>query len=209
MTKEQREYLESLLSPLGFADKANNFCAFLDFLAEKNQELNVISRKLPMETIILEHLYDCVGGFEYFKPFSVIADLGSGGGFPGLLLGIAFPDKVVHLVEKSPKKGAYLNEAVKTLGLKNVRVHSCLVNDFKEATDVFTCRAFKSVAEIVQMTMPYFKKGTPYLLFKGRKETIDMELSQIKGLKYTTKLEKICPEIKDKERYMLFLEKQN
>ena len=209
MTKEQREYLESLLSPLGFADKANNFCAFLDFLAEKNQELNVISRKLPMETIILEHLYDCVGGFEYFKPFSVISDLGSGGGFPGLLLGIAFPDKIVHLVEKSPKKTAYLNDAVKTLGLKNIRVHSCLVNDFKEATDVFTCRAFKSVAEIVQMTMPYFKKGTPYLLFKGRKETIDMELSQIKGLKYTTKLEKICPEIKDKERYMLFLQNQN
>ena len=135
--------------------------------------------------------------------------MGSGGGFPGLLLGIAFPDKIVHLVEKSPKKGAYLNEAVKTLGLKSVRVHSCLVNDFKEATDVFTCRAFKSVAEIVQMTMPYFKKGTPYLLFKGRKETIDMELSQIKGLKYTTKLEKICPEIKDKERYMLFLQNQN
>ena len=209
MTKEQREYLESLLSPLGFADKANNFCAFLDFLAEKNQELNVISRKLPMETIILEHLYDCVGGFEYFKPFSIISDLGSGGGFPGLLLGIAFPDKIVHLVEKSPKKTAYLNDAVKTLGLKNVHVHSCLVNDFKEATDVFTCRAFKSVAEIVQMTMPYFKKSTPYLLFKGRKETIDMELSQIKGLKYTTKLEKICPEIKDKERYMLFLQNQN
>lgn len=209
MTKEQQEYLNSLLATIGLADKTSKFCDFLDFLAEKNQELNVISRKLPLETIILEHLYDCVGGFEYFKPFSVIADLGSGGGFPGLLLGIAFPDKVVHLVEKSPKKGAYLNEAVKTLGLKNVRVHSCLVNDFKEATDVFTCRAFKSVAEIVQMTMPYFKKGTPYLLFKGRKETIDMELSQIKGLKYTTKLEKICPEIKDKERYMLFLQNQN
>ena len=209
MTKEQQEYLSSLLAATGFADKVGKFEDFLDFLMEKNQELNVISRKLPLETIILEHLYDCVGGFEYFKPFSVIADLGSGGGFPGLLLGIAFPDKVVHLVEKSPKKGAYLNEAVKTLGLKNVRVHSCLVNDFKEATDVFTCRAFKSVAEIVQMTMPYFKKGTPYLLFKGKKETIDMELSQIKGLKYTTKLEKICPEIKDKERYMLFLEKQN
>ena len=209
MTKEQQEYLSSLLAATGFADKVGKFEDFLDFLMEKNQELNVISRKLPLETIILEHLYDCVGGFEYFKPFSVIADLGSGGGFPGLLLGIAFADKVVHLVEKSPKKVAYLNEAVKTLGLKNVRVHSCLVNDFKEATDVFTCRAFKSVAEIVQMTMPYFKKGTPYLLFKGKKETIDMELSQIKGLKYTTKLEKICPEIKDKERYMLFLEKQN
>ena len=209
MTKEQQEYLSSLLATTGFADKVGKFGDFLDFLMEKNQELNVISRKLPLETIILEHLYDCVGGFEYFKPFSVIADLGSGGGFPGLLLGIAFADKVVYLVEKSPKKVAYLNEAVKTLGLKNVRVHSCLVNDFKEATDVFTCRAFKSVAEIVQMTMPYFKKGTPYLLFKGKKETIDMELSQIKGLKYTTKLEKICPEIKDKERYMLFLEKQN
>ena len=209
MTKEQQEYLSSLLAATGFADKVGKFEDFLDFLMEKNQELNVISRKLPLETIILEHLYDCVGGFEYFKPFSVIADLGSGGGFPGLLLGIAFADKVVHLVEKSPKKVAYLNEAVKTLGLKNVRVHSCLVNDFKEATDVFTCRAFKSVAEIVQMTMPYFKKGTPYLLFKGRKETIDMELSQIKGLKYTTKLEKICLEIKDKERYMLFLQNQN
>ena len=36
-----------------------------------------------------------------------------------------------------------------------------------------------------------------------------MELSQIKGLKYITKLEKICPEIKDKERYLLFLQNQN
>ncbi|MBR2316409.1 MAG: 16S rRNA (guanine(527)-N(7))-methyltransferase RsmG [Spirochaetales bacterium] len=209
MTNTQQEYLKSLLAPLGFADKLKNFCDFLDFLAEKNQELNVISRKLPIETIILEHLYDCIGGFEYFKPFSVITDLGSGGGFPGLLLGIAFPDKIVNLVEKSPKKTAYLNEAVKTLGLKNVRVHSCLVNDFHEKTDVFTCRAFKSTEQIIQMTMPYFKKGTPYLLFKGRKETIDMELSQIKGLKYITKLEKICPEIKDKERYLLFLQNQN
>ncbi len=209
MTEKQRMYLESLLTPLGFADKTENFCKFFDFLMEKNQELNVISRKLSAETIILEHIYDCIGGFSYFEPFSVITDLGSGGGFPGLLLGTAFPNKIVHLVEKSPKKAAYLNEAAKVLELKNVRVHSCLVNDFCEKTDVITCRAFKSTAEILQMTMPYFKSGIPYLLFKGRRETIDEELTGIKGLKYTMKIEKICPEIKEKERCLLFLKSDN
>lgn len=209
MTEKQRMYLESLLAPLGFADKTENFCKFFDFLMEKNQELNVISRKLSAETIILEHIYDCIGGFSYFEPFSVITDLGSGGGFPGLLLGTAFLNKIVHLVEKSPKKAAYLNEAAKVLELKNVRVHSCLVNDFREKTDVITCRAFKSTAEILQMTMPYFKSGIPYLLFKGRRETIDEELTGIKGLKYTMKIEKICPEIKEKERCLLFLKSDN
>lgn len=209
MTEKQQMYLESLLAPLGFADKTESFYNFLEFLTEKNQELNVISRKLSVETIILEHVYDCIGGFSYFDPFSVISDLGSGGGFPGLLLGIAFPDKTVHLVEKSPKKTAYLNDAVKALGLKNIRVHSCLVNDFHENTDVITCRAFKSTAEILQMTMPYFKKGIPYLLFKGRRETIDEEFKCVKGLKYSMKIEKICPKIEGKERCMLFLKSEN
>lgn len=209
MTEKQQMYLESLIAPLGFADKAENFCNFFDFMMKKNGELNVISRKLSAETIILEHIYDCIGGFSYFEPFPVIADLGSGGGFPGVLLGIAFPNKIVHLVEKSPKKAMYLNEAVKILGLKNVRVHSCLVSDFCEKADVITCRAFKSTAEILQMTMSYFKRGIPYLLFKGRRETINEELSNIKGLKYTMKIEKICPEIREKERCLLFLKSQN
>ncbi|MCH5149605.1 MAG: 16S rRNA (guanine(527)-N(7))-methyltransferase RsmG [Spirochaetales bacterium] len=209
MTEKQRIYLESLIAPLGFADKTESICDFFDFMMEKNRDLNVISRKLSAETIILEHVYDCVGGFSYFDSFSVIADLGSGGGFPGLLLGIAFPDKIIHLVEKSPKKAAYLDEAVKTLGLKNVQVHSCLVNDFHENADIITCRAFKSTAEILQMTMPYFKKGIPYLLFKGRRETIEEELACIRGLKYTVKIEKICPEIREKERCLLFLKSKN
>lgn len=208
MTKEQRMYLETLLEPLGFADKTESICRFLDFLMAKNQELNVISRKLSVETIILEHVYDCIGGFSYFKPFQIITDLGSGGGFPGLLLGIAFPDKTVHLVEKSPKKTAYLNDAVKALNLRNVRVHSCLVADFHEDTDVITCRAFKSTAEILQMTMQYFKKGIRYLLFKGRRETIEEELKQVKELKYSMTIERICPRIEDKERCLLFLKSE-
>lgn len=209
MTEKQLVYLESLIAPLGFADKTEQFRRFFDFMMEKNQELNVISRKLSAETVILEHVYDCVGGFSYFEPYSAIADLGSGSGFPGVLLGIAFPDKIVHLVEKSPKKATYLTEAVKMVGLKNVLVHSCLVCDFHESADVITCRAFKSTAEILQMTMPYFKKGTQYLLFKGRRETIDSELSAIKGLEYTVKIEKICPEISEKERCLLFLKSKN
>ncbi len=196
------------LAGLSFSEETlGKFARFINELMMKNQELNVVSRKLTVEQIILEHLYDCVSGFSYFdkEEIQMITDLGSGGGFPGLLLAIAFPNKRVNMVEKSPKKVEYLNYMIKTLGLANASVHNMLVNEYKHSSDVITCRAFKPTDEIVSMTRDYFKSGGKYILFKARVETINEEISRIKS-PIKTDVVVIAEKIIGKERHLLFLE---
>lgn len=165
-----------------------------------------------METIIQEHLYDCAAGFPFFdkEKYQTITDLGSGGGFPGLLLGIAFPDKQIHLVEKSVKKTLYLQEAKTHLKLKNIHVHSILADQFTEKTDLFTARAFKSTKEILDATHTYFYNGVEYLLFKGRLSTIQEEISIAqKKYKIHYQTEKIAERIPEKERHLLQIKFQS
>ncbi|HOV12854.1 MAG TPA: 16S rRNA (guanine(527)-N(7))-methyltransferase RsmG [Spirochaetota bacterium] len=182
--------------------------SYLLFLLEKNTELNLVSRKLDEKTIIMDHIYDCLAGFGYFKNFETITDLGSGGGFPGLLLAIVFKDKKIQLIEKSPKKVIFLQEAIKKLNLHNVTVSLNLVNNEIINSDCITARAFKSIVEILDFTKNYFNKGGLYLLYKGRMETITEEIDEAKKrFKFKKDFFKIAEKIENKERYLIRLEK--
>jgi 16S rRNA (guanine527-N7)-methyltransferase len=182
---------------------------YLKFLLKKNDELNLISRKLEVETIILEHIYDCFSCAKYFKDFKSITDIGTGGGFPGILLGIVFPEKKVELVEKSPKKIEYLEEAITHLDLENVCANLNLVSNETIITNVITCRAFKSINEIFMMTQNYLKNNGKYILYKGRKEKIDEELTEAKKkFKFNAEIIRVAEEI-DKERHVVFINIKN
>lgn len=177
---------------------------FLDFVLEKNQTLNVISRKLTQEEIIFEHIYDCLAGFDFFHKYEKIADIGTGGGFPGILLGIAFPNKKILLVEKSPKKTNYLNEAIKHLNLRNTIVQNTSVELAKIDVDVITCRAFKTLKEIISMTPMHYKSGKPYVLYKARRERIETELNDASTIyPNSSHIHTIAPLLKDKERHLV------
>ena len=104
-----KEYLLYSSVSLDFENEIYNY---LKLLIQKNLELNLISRKLDLKTIIVEHIYDSLSGFKYFEKYASITDLGSGGGFPGILLGIVFKEKKIVLIEKSPKKVIFLKDLV-------------------------------------------------------------------------------------------------
>lgn len=176
---------------------------FLSFLLEKNMELNVISRKLDTETIISEHIYDCLDAHQHFANAGSIVDLGSGGGFPGILLAIIFPDKEITLIEKSAKKSDYLGSVKNHLQLDNVRILNQLVTDVKLDTDIVTCRAFKKIHEIINMTVNI--KASKYILYKGRKETISEEIENLKKKdKYNIEIHPVAKLI-DKERHIVHM----
>ncbi|OHD36590.1 MAG: 16S rRNA (guanine(527)-N(7))-methyltransferase RsmG [Spirochaetes bacterium GWF1_31_7] len=201
--------MKTLIEKAGIdTKKTKKIAQFIDFLLVKNSELNLISRKLEVNTILLEHIYDCLAGFNYFKGYKSITDLGSGGGFPGLLLGIVFSESTIHLVEKSPKKAKYLYDAVNHLKLTNVTVNNGLVNEFIVKTDVITCRGFKPINEIIDMTQLYFNSDVTYILFKGRVETINEELG-LTAKKYSIHSEifKIADQMPEKERNIVILKK--
>jgi 16S rRNA (guanine527-N7)-methyltransferase len=151
---------------------------YIDILLEKNQMLNLISRKLDLETVINEHIYDCVSPWMLFKDYGSITDIGTGAGLPGILLAILFGDEKIVLVEKSVKKSLFLKETAGKLGLKNIEIENKVLSETKIKTDVITCRAFKSIAEILSMTKKYFNSGGRYLLYKGRMDKIKEEISE-------------------------------
>ena len=93
---------------------------YLKLLLETNQEYNLTSITDTKEATI-KHLLDSLSIYQLLEG-ETIADIGSGGGTPGIPLAIAFPKKKFLLVESKQKKAAFLIGAVKQLKLKNVRV---------------------------------------------------------------------------------------
>jgi 16S rRNA (guanine527-N7)-methyltransferase len=101
-------------------------------------------------------------------------DLGSGGGFPGLVIACALaerPGATVHLVESKLKKAAFLQEAARVTGAPAV-VHAVRVEEFiktaPKSVDVVTARALAPLAELLAAAYPLLKKGARGLFPKGQ-----------------------------------------
>jgi 16S rRNA (guanine527-N7)-methyltransferase len=102
-----------------------------------------------------------------------IADLGSGGGFPGLALAIALPDADVALVESVARKSAFLHAAVERLELTNVEVVNARAEDWAaglEAHDLVTARALAPLPVLVEYAAPLLRVGGALVAWKGRRD---------------------------------------
>jgi 16S rRNA (guanine527-N7)-methyltransferase len=102
-----------------------------------------------------------------------LADLGSGGGFPGLALAIALPDARVTLVESTGRKGAFLAGAADVLELANVEVVHGRAEAWAagaEANDVVTARALAPLPVLVEYAAPLLRLGGSLVAWKGRRE---------------------------------------
>jgi len=209
MTQHYKIIIENSVNAF-FENKINleSIEKFTDFLLAKNLELNLISRKLTINEIINDHILDCIAGFRYFYPYPTITDLGSGGGFPGILLAIVFPEKKITLVEKSPKKFQFLNDAAKLMNLENISLINDLAEKANIKSDVVTCRAFKDIKTIIEMTKKFFDNSGIYILYKAKIEKINEEINMAKSkFKINYDIKKL-DFIKDKERNIVIITKK-
>ncbi len=108
-------------------------------------------------------------------------DLGSGGGFPGLVIACAIADRpgtVVHLVESNLKKAAFLREAARLTGVP-AKVHAVRIEDFvdhfAEPVEIVTARALATLENLIESAYPLLKRGAQALFLKGR--DIEAELT--------------------------------
>lgn len=164
-----------LILELGFREQAlPQLKAYIDLLWTSNEELNLISRKMTFEDLIDNHLIDCLLPLKSF-PNSVktAADFGSGGGLPGVVYAIQFPEIKYHLYEKSPKKQEFLN-LCKAIA-PNLEIHGEIPQDLNNI-DIVTSRAFKPVDVILDISRKYYTRNGKYFLLKGRREKIDEEI---------------------------------
>jgi 16S rRNA (guanine527-N7)-methyltransferase len=138
------------------------------------------------EEVLEKDILDCLPLVENTKTKEKILDLGSGGGFPGIVLAILRPDSEIHLLEKSQKKCYFLNKTKDALKLKNISVLKTTISQKNtlEKYSVITARAFSSIKNILDLTKNNLKENGRYLLLKGRAEKIEEEITAINTNNY-------------------------
>lgn len=139
-----------------------------------------------------------------------IADIGSGGGCPGIPLAIAFPQHAFTLVERMEKRCGFLISVVNKLGLKNVKVECSAADLVKpESFDLEVFRAFHPFdMKIIKLLFRMLKKGGYLAAYKAREEKILAEMEEIKSVvKDYTRIKMTVPFLEDHERNLVVIKK--
>jgi len=142
-------------------------------LLEWQERINLIARSTEAK-IWTRHVADSLQLVALAPHARTWVDLGSGGGFPGLVIACALaetPGACVHLVESSAKKAAFLREAVSVTGAPAV-VHAMRIADFVKSpaghVAVVTARALAPLAALLEAAYPLLKSGAKGLFLKGQ-----------------------------------------
>jgi len=167
-----------------------------------NQNHNLFQRKTK-EEIYKKDVLECLEINEHIKKDDKILDIGSGGGFPGLVIGITNPNNKIDLVESNQKKCYFLKQIQHDLGLKNVAILNKRIekNNMFGEYDLITARAFASIEKITSLTKTNINQNTRYVLFKGTKIKIEEELLALNTNKF--KYEIINQGNQKKERHFV------
>ncbi|PRC90636.1 16S rRNA (guanine(527)-N(7))-methyltransferase RsmG [Solimicrobium silvestre] len=131
-------------------EQCNKLMSYLNLLSKWNAVYNLTSVRNPRE-MVKQHLLDSLSAVSVFNHATNILDVGSGGGLPGIVLAIVYPDIKVALIDTVNKKTAFLKQVKAELDLKNVTVHTGRVEQLTavELFDVITSRAFSELANFV------------------------------------------------------------
>ena len=179
---------------------------FINLALTFNKTHNIFSRK-NFNDVYEKDILDCSPLIEFLKKNDNVLDLGTGGGFPGVLLSIAKPSNQINLLEKNKKKCYFLKIVIDELKLKNTRIINKTIA--KQNTlgkfDIITARAFASIQKIINLTKNNTHQNSKYILLKGKKLNIKDELKDID--KNKLRYEIIKQEATTKERNIVLIEK--
>lgn len=199
----------------------NKFEKYKEILLEWNEKINLTSITDEFE-IITKHFIDCLQCTKYIDINENVIDVGTGAGFPGIVLAIFFENKLkITLLDALNKRLLFIKDVVQKLELKNInivhgRAEEIANNDkYRQNYDVVVARALAPLNILVEYTTPYLKIGGRALYMKGDnyKEEIDNSKNAFNVLnlklknKYEYKLVLKNGEIYD--RYILEIEKKN
>jgi 16S rRNA (guanine527-N7)-methyltransferase len=126
--------------------------ALYDLYADWNSKINVISRK-DIENLYEHHVLHSLGIAKLlqFKDGSRIMDVGTGGGFPAIPLAILYPNVHFHLVDSINKKLTVAREVAQAIGLKNISIRHCRVEEEKSLFDFVISRAVMPFPDLVKL----------------------------------------------------------
>ena len=168
--ENEKKYFEELLTKSSIEvndETKGKMLNFLELLYEKNQVMNLTAIR-DKEGMLEKHFIDSLLLTKVIKDEEKsFIDVGTGAGFPGLVLAIFYPEKNFLLVDSVRKKIEFINEVIEKLGLENVKTSferaEELIKDKRETFDVALCRGVANLRIILEYMIPFIKINGRFL----------------------------------------------
>ena len=175
MTKE--EFITALkdLNIEVTEEKLAKLNKFYKLLVEWNSKIN-LTRIIEEQDVYLKHFYDSLTITKVIdlNKVETLCDVGTGAGFPGIVLKIFYPNLKVTLIDSLEKRIKYLNNLIEKLNLENIKAIHSRGEAYQGSFDIVTSRAVANIEKLVTYTMHLVKKNGKFIAMKGN---IDKELT--------------------------------
>lgn len=163
--------------------QVEQFMRYKELLQEWNEKMNLTAITEDRE-VMTKHFLDCmtINKALDMKNQKTVIDIGTGAGFPGLVIKIAFPHLEVTLVDALKKRLNFLDVVIEELGLTNIKCIHSRAEDlgknkvYREGFDICASRAVANLAVLSEYTLPFVRVDGYLIALKGQR--LDEELEQ-------------------------------
>ncbi len=195
------------------------FIKYYELLVEWNSFMN-LTGITEYEEVVQKHFVDSLTLCKALDPMSVesVIDIGTGAGFPGIPLKIAYPHLKVTLLDSLQKRIKFLDEVILQLGLEEIETIHGRAEDFakpslkRESYDLCVSRAVANLASLSEYCLPYVKVGGYFIPYKSGKTEEELAESKkavfLLGGKLTEEVKFMLPD-SDITRSLIKIEKIN
>ena len=157
---------------------------FAELLIETNKSFNLTAIKEP-DDVTIKHFADCLAIFKYVNiPENAnIIDVGTGAGFPGLVLKLARPDINMTFLDSTKKKLGFIENVLNECGIKGETLHmraeeAAQLSKYREQFDFATARAVAALPVLSEYCLPFVKQGGSFVSMKSAESNEEMEAAR-------------------------------
>ncbi len=149
------------------------FGLYLSELLKWNQKINLTAIRSE-RGVVLKHFLDSLSVYPYLPERSVILDIGSGAGFPGIPIGIVHPTVEVTLIDSVRKKVDFQRHIIRVLGLRGTEaIHGRaqdkgILSDLRGRFDIILSRAFSDLQALLALSFPFLRQEGKVVAMKGQ-----------------------------------------